>query len=94
VIKVKLYSIFKNIIGKEELTLNVDAISLKEVIDHIFSEYSNRFKEIKYYVNRNGYPSNIAVYAHGKMLRLNEETLQMELKDGDIIHLLEIVAGG
>jgi MoaD family protein len=92
-IKVKLYSIFKNVVGKEELTFNVETMTIKEAIDYIFSEYMDRFKEMKY-LNRNGYPSNIAVCIHGKILRLDEKNLQVRLKDGDVIHLLEIVAGG
>ena len=40
-----------------------------------------------------GFPSNIAIYVQGKMLNLNE-ALDVRLKDGDEIHLLEIVLGG
>jgi len=92
VITVKLYSIFRNVIGEDELTLDLNEVTVKGLLDLLFKRYSKGFEERKY-VGLNSYPSTIAICIHGKMLNLSD-ALNMRLKDGDEVHLLEIVAGG
>lgn len=93
-IKVKLYSIFREVAGKDQLNFDLDNMTVKEVLDHIFNKYIKSFKERKYHVDSKGYPSNMAVCVNGKMLKLDEESLYMKLKAGDVVHILEIVSGG
>ncbi len=91
-ITVRLYSIFREVVGKEELTLDLKEVTVKGLLDLLFKKYSKEFEERKY-TKVDGFPSNIAIYVQGKMLNLNE-ALDVRLKDGDEIHLLEIVLGG
>ena len=71
--------------------MDLKEVTGKELLDMLFKRFSDQFRKRRYATN--SYPSNIAMYVHGRMLNLNE-ALNIRLKDGDEVHLLEVVSGG
>ncbi len=89
-VKVLLHAMFKDIVGKREITqgLNTDA-TLRVVLDELARKYGKDFKEILD-PKTGQINADTLVMLNGQSVRKTD----MQLKDGDVIMISVPVGGG
>ncbi len=88
-IKVKLFFVPKDIVGKEEIF--VSAKDLGELLEKMIEDYP-KLKEVIFKKNTNGgeINRNIIVLVNG----LSAKKLDIPLKEGDTVFIFSAVSGG
>jgi len=97
-IKVRFYASLRELVGLEELNLEISGDSiLKDLLEKLTERFGPRFEEVRTkdpfegYVRGDG--SNPAILVNGRAIDL-EKDLEVRLKEGDIVVIIPLMASG
>ncbi len=82
---------FKNIVGREELTIEFEGSTLQDLLDHLTGQYP-KLKE-SLYTKEGKVDSFVNIFINDKPTYTDQES-QINLKEGDDVLIFPAIAGG
>lgn len=94
-IKVRLYAALREIVGKNELVINVSqGTSVKRAMRSLFKKYEEEFKQrYGFSFQKDGTEKRFLVFVNDNPLH-SLNGFDTELKEGDKVDVLEPISGG
>jgi MoaD family protein len=90
-IKLKILRPFQDVVGQENLTLDIKGTTLQDLLDDLISQYP-KLKE-KMLDTNDKLDSFVNIFVNDKPTFSNEES-KVKLKEGDEILIFPAIAGG
>ena len=95
VVHIRPFFDLKNIIGNPSLEMRLEkGATVKGLLDNLMEVYHPALQKALIDPNTNDIYSHYQILVRGRNIRLLDDGLFTELRDGDVISLLQTVAGG
>lgn len=94
-IKVRAYLKYRSLIGDDiSIELSEDRVTLKDALGELSQRYGEKFDDLVFEQQNSGLKRSAMVLINGQSYMNLKDGLNAELKEGDEIQLLPVLAGG